>query len=132
MQVSSRGIRLLTGYLLIAFLVVQSISGFLHVDLHSASHEPDVEHHHYPVLTTLDSSHTSAHASHDLVQLDLQLDGSLASKLSTPIFTLLFSFLLLLPLRTGTRIRTTTTSTPVISRIQHQSPPLRAPPCLLS
>ncbi|MGB5395832.1 MAG: hypothetical protein WBN96_01665, partial [Gammaproteobacteria bacterium] len=105
------------GYLLIAFVVVQSISGLLHVDLHSSGQEPDITHHHYPVLSTLDDINTSVQQSHGLVKLDLQLDSSLGSKLATPLFALLFTYLMLAIGRNSTRSRTIATSVPLTPRI---------------
>ena len=116
------------GYLLIAFLVVQSISGLLHVDLHSSADEPDIAHHHYPVLSTLDNINPSVLQSQGLVKLDLQFDSSLGSRLATPMFALLFTYLMLAIVRSITRSGTNATSVPLTPRIFFQSPPLRAPP----
>ena len=116
------------GYLLIAFLVVQSISGLLHVDLHSAAQEPDISHHHYPEFSILEDINIFAQHSQGLVKLDLQLDSSIGHKLATPLVALLFTYLMLTHRRNSTRSRTSNTSVPLTPRIHFQSPPLRAPP----
>ena len=116
------------GYLLIAFLVVQSISGLLHIDLHSAAQEPDISHHHYPTFSTLEDINVTSQHAQGLVTLDLQFDSSLGHKLATPLFALLFTYLMLVLGRNSTRSHTITTSVPLTPRIHFQSPPLRAPP----
>lgn len=122
--------RLLMGYLFVAFIFVQSISGFLHVHWHDAAQEPDVAHHHYPVSSALNNDqHNVLENSDGLVELDLQSDGLFGGKVSSPIFAVLLLVLLLPPIvRSATRLRFST-AFPASSRQLHfRTPPLRAPP----
>jgi len=120
--------RLLLGYLLIAYIVVQSISGFLHMHSHDSSHEPDVAHHHYPALS-FSSEYSFAENSDGLVVLNLQSDGLSSCKVFSPLLAiiLLTTALLLTARKTG-GIYYSLLIFHLTRRLKYRIPPLRAPP----
>jgi len=121
--------QLLMGYLLIAYIFVQAISGLLHVHVHDPAQEPEVSHHHYPVSSALGDAHSVTESSDGLVELQLQFEGVLGSKIF-PMLLALLLFTLLLPLviQTSTRLKIPTSFIPLPYRAQFRIPPLRAPP----
>jgi len=130
MQVLRTRNRLLIGYLFIAFIFVQSISGFLHAHWHNAAQEPDVAHHHYPVSSTFNNdAHNLFDNSEGLVELDLQSDGLFGGKVSSPVFAVLLLILLLPPIvRSATSLRFSAAIIPSNQQLHYRTPPLRAPP----
>ena len=120
---------LLMGYLLIAYIFVQSISGLLHMHAHDPAQEPDVTHHHYPVSSTFNDVHSTVENSDGLVELELQFDGVLGSKIFPPLFALLLLTILLpVIVRSSTRLGLSTSVIPLSSCPHFRTPPLRAPP----
>lgn len=121
--------QMLVGYLLVAYIFVQSISGLLHVHVHDPAQEPEVSHHHYPVSSVLGDAHSVTESSDELVELQLQFEGVLGSKIF-PMLLALLLFIVLLPLvmQTSIRLRIPTSFIPLPSRAHFRIPLLRAPP----
>ena len=123
--------RLLIGYFLIAYIFVQSISGFLHVHWHDPAQEPDVIHHHYPVSSILGEKHNVAEHSQGLIKLDLQSDSLFGSKMFPPILAILLLTLLLpMVVLSPVKWHFSTTIAHSSQRRHYRTPPLRAPPLL--
>ena len=119
----------LTRYLLVAFVFVQSVSGFLHTHWHAAEQEPEIAHHHYPVSSIFDASTNLDESEPGLVEVDLQADGLQAVKINKLFFALML-FVMLLPvvlIRSTKRTRLNL-FIPSSNQVPYQIPPLRAPP----
>ena len=123
-----KGNRLLQGYLLIAYVFVQAISVYLHVDVHALSGEPEFAHHHYPVMSFFADAHDTASKPGKLQEINLKLDGSLASKLSAPMIAILFAIMLYAAAATRMPRWSRTPNIHYSPITLYQSPPLRAPP----
>lgn len=120
--------RLLLGYLLIAYIVVQSISGFLHMHSHGSAQEPNVVHHHYPVLS-FSNEHSFAENSDGLVELNLQSDELSSGKVfSSLLAIILLTTALLITVRKTGGLYYSSVVFHLTRRLQYRIPPLRAPP----
>ena len=120
--------RLLLGYLLIAYIVMQSLSGFLHMHSHNSEQEPNVAHHHYPVLSFSDE-HSFSESSDGLVELSLESDGISASKVFSPLVAIiLLTTALLSSIHRIRRLYYSSVAFHITRRLQYRTPPLRAPP----
>jgi len=95
---------------------------------HSSTQEPDVAHHHYPVLSFSDE-HSIAENSDGLVELNLQYDGLSSSKVFSPLLAIiLLTTALLLTVRKTNGIYYSSLFFHLSRRLQYRTPPLRAPP----
>lgn len=129
MQVMRLKNRLLLGYFLIAYIFVQSISGFLHTHLHGPAQEPATAHHHYPVASTFMNTHDIAETPSEVVEVDLQLDSLFGNTIFPLIlFVLLFTLLLPQATRRSIRLPATNIVTHSSQGLHYRTPPLRAPP----
>ena len=124
--------RLLLSYLLIAYVFVQSISGFVHMHTHAYDKDPGVAHHHYPAVSAFHNNQNITGDSDDLIEFNLQSDGLFSSQVFSPLLAiiLLITILPLFAVSTTRLFYFSTIYPPLTQRLQYQSPPLRAPPLL--